>query len=241
MPRFFIDENAVNGDIITVTGGDAVHIGRSLRMKTGDSITFCREGTDFVSVIEKMTSDEVFCRITERLPSSSEPRLKLTVFQALPKQDKPELIIQKCTELGASRIVFFISKRCVSRPDSKSAEKKLIRWRKIAEEAAKQSGRGNIPEICGIVSFDEALRELCENEISLLCYENGGERLSDIDFKGKSSCGVMIGAEGGFDRSEADICCEKGAVPIWLGKRILRCETCPIAVTSMIMLCAGEI
>ncbi|MBP1545747.1 MAG: RsmE family RNA methyltransferase, partial [Oscillospiraceae bacterium] len=102
MPRFFIDENAVNGDIITVTGGDAVHIGRSLRMKTGDSITFCREGMDFVSVIEKMTSDEVFCRITERLPSSSEPKLKLTVFQALPKQDKPELIIQKCTELGAS-------------------------------------------------------------------------------------------------------------------------------------------
>ena len=241
MPRFFIDESALNGDIITITGGDAVHIGRSLRMKTGDSITFCREGIDFESVIEKMTSDEVYCRVIEKIPSSSEPKLRLTIYQALPKQDKPELIIQKCTELGASRIVFFISKRCVSRPDEKSAEKKLMRWRKIAEEAAKQSGRGNIPEICGIMSFDEAVKDLCENEISLLCYENGGERLSEIDFSGKSTCGVMIGAEGGFDRTEADICCEKGAVPIWLGKRILRCETCPIAVTAMIMMSAGEV
>ena len=241
MPRFFIDESALNGDIITISGGDAVHIGRSLRMKIGDSITFCREGMDFESVIEKMTSDEVFCRVVEKIPSSSEPNLRLTIYQALPKQDKPELIIQKCTELGAAGIVFFISKRCVSRPDEKSAEKKLMRWRKIAEEAAKQSGRGNIPEICGIMSFDEAVKDLCENEISLLCYENGGERLSEIDFSGKTTCGVMIGAEGGFDRTEADICCEKGAVPIWLGKRILRCETCPIAVTAMIMMSAGEV
>lgn len=241
MPRFFIDESALNGDIITITGGDAVHIGRSLRMKTGDSITFCREGIDFESVIEKMTSDEVYCRVIKKIPSSSEPKLRLIIYQALPKQDKPELIIQKCTELGAARIVFFISKRCVSRPDEKSAEKKLMRWRKIAEEAAKQSGRGNIPEICGIMSFDEAVKDLCENEIPLLCYENGGERLSEIDFSGKSTCGVMIGAEGGFDRTEADICCEKGAVPIWLGKRILRCETCPIAVTAMIMMSAGEV
>lgn len=240
MPRFFIDETALCGDVITVRGGDAVHIGRSLRMKIGDDITFCREGTDFVSVIEKMTSEEVICRVKEEIPSSSEPSLRLTIFQALPKQDKPELIIQKCTELGAARIVFFISKRCVSRPDERSAEKKLLRWQKIAEEAAKQSGRGIIPEICGIISFDEAVRELCENDIPLLCFENGGERLSDIDFSEKKTCGVMIGAEGGFDRSEADKCCENGAVPIWLGKRILRCETCPIAVTAMIMLSAGE-
>ena len=241
MPRFFIDESALNGDIITITGGDAVHIGRSLRMKTGDSITFCREGIDFESVIEKMTSDEVYCRVVEKIPSSSEPKLRLTIYQALPKQDKPELIIQKCTELGAARIVFFISKRCVSRPDEKSAEKKLMRWRKIAEEAAKQSGRGNIPEICGIMSFDEAVKDLCENEISLLCYENGGERLSEIDFSGKTTCGVMIGAEGGFDRDEEEKACAAGATPIWLGKRILRCETCPIAVTAMIMLSAGEV
>lgn len=240
MPRFFIDENSLCGDIITVTGGDAVHIGRSLRMKIGDEITFCREGFEYITVIEKMTSDEVFCKVKEKIPSSSEPDIRLTLFQALPKQDKPELIIQKCTELGASEIVFFISKRCVSRPDEKSAEKKISRYRKIAEEAAKQSGRGIIPEIRGILSFDEAVMELMQKDISLFCYENGGKRLSEIEFSNAASCGVMIGAEGGFDRSEADMVCQKGAVPIWLGKRILRCETCPIAVTSVIMNITGN-
>lgn len=240
MPRFFIDESSLCGDVITVSGGDAVHIGRSLRMKTGDEITFCREGMEYISVIEKMTSDEVFCRVTEKIASSSEPDFRLTIFQALPKQDKPELIIQKCTELGASEIVFFISKRCVSRPDDKSAAKKIARYRKIAEEAAKQSGRGKIPEIGDILSFEEAAERLMENDISLLCYENGGKRLAEVDFEKGKSCGVMIGAEGGFDRTEAEYICEKGAVPIWLGKRILRCETCPIAVTSVIMNITGN-
>ena len=131
MPRFFIDEDALRGDEIVITGGDAVHIGRSLRMKTGDEITFCRMGIEYKTVIEKMTSDEVYCKITEQSPSSSEPRLRLSLYQALPKQDKAELIIQKCTELGAAEIVFFLSRRCVSRPDEKSAQKKLIRWQKI--------------------------------------------------------------------------------------------------------------
>lgn len=241
MPRFFIEEGAVNGDIITVTGGDAVHIGRSLRMKTGDEITFCREGTEYFCVIEKMTSDEVFCRIKEKAPSDSEPDIRLTIFQALPKGDKPELIIQKCTELGASEIVFFISKRCVSRPDGKSAENKLRRWQKVAEEAAKQSGRGKIPVIRGMISFEQAANELLQADIPLFCYENGGKRLSEIDFSGKTQWGVMIGAEGGFDRDEADLVCGMGAVPVWLGKRILRCETCPVAVTAVIMNITGNI
>lgn len=240
MPRFFIDESSVCGDMITITGGDAVHIGRSLRMKIGDGITFCREGMEYVSVIDRMTSDEVICRVVEKLPSSSEPDLKLTIYQALPKQDKPELIIQKCTELGASEIVFFISRRCVSRPDEKSAEKKLMRYRKIAEEAAKQSGRGEIPVIPPFMTFEEAVNDLVSKDVSLLCYENGGNKLSEIDLSSARSCGVMIGAEGGFDRAEADRACEMGAIPIWLGKRILRCETCPIAVTAVIMNMSGN-
>lgn len=240
MPRFFIEETALSGDIITVTGGDAVHIGRSLRMKTGDKITFCREGNDYLSVIEKMTSEEVYCKVMEIIPSSSEPRLDLTLYQALPKQDKPELIIQKCTELGASEIVFFLSKRSVSRPDEKSAAKKLSRWTKIAEEAAKQSGRGKIPAVRGIITFEQAISELSEKDISILCYENGGKSLNEFDFMGKARCGVMIGAEGGFDRAEAEYAEKAGAELVWLGKRILRCETCPVAVTAIIMNLAGE-
>lgn len=241
MPRFFIEESALNEEKIIVTGPDAVHIGRSLRMKTGEEIIFCRRGTEYKTVIERITAEEVYCRITEKSPSMAEPDMRLTVYQALPKLDKAELIIQKCTELGAAEIVFFLSRRCVSRPDERSAEKKLERWKKIAEEAAKQSGRGMIPEIKGILSFEEAVLSLCEKEAALFCYENGGKRLSEISFSGISSCGVMIGSEGGFDRDEEQTACEKGAVPIWLGKRILRCETCPIAVTAIIMNISGNL
>ena len=240
MPRFFIDKSAVCGDMITVTGGDALHIGRSLRMKNGDGITFCREGVEYISVIDRITPTEVYCKVLETVPSSSEPSLRLTIYQALPKQDKPELIIQKCTELGAAEIVFFISKRCVSRPDDRSAEKKMARYRKIAEEAAKQSGRGEIPLIGGLLTFEEAVKSLGEKDISLICYENGGGRLSETDFSAAATCGVMIGAEGGFDRGEVEKACENGAAPVWLGKRILRCETCPIAVTAVIMNLSGN-
>ncbi|MCM1577399.1 MAG: 16S rRNA (uracil(1498)-N(3))-methyltransferase [Ruminococcus sp.] len=240
MPRFFISETALQGDIITVTGGDAVHIGRSLRMRPGENITFCRRGTEYESVIEKITAEEVVCRVVNAAPSQSEPDMTLNIYQAMPKGDKAELIVQKCTELGAGEITFFISSRCVSRPDKKSGGKKIERLRKIAEEAAKQSGRGNIPQIKGIISFDEAVNELCKKQLPLICYENGGGRLSDISFGGIAECGVMIGSEGGFDRDEYETAVKKGAREIWLGKRILRCETCPIAVTAVIMNLSGN-
>ncbi len=240
MPRFFINEEAVNGDMITVREGDAVHIGRSLRMKPGERITFCRQGMDYESVIEKITAEEVICRVESCEASKSEATLNLSLYQALPKGDKAELIVQKCTELGASGITFFISSRCVSRPAGKSGDKKIARLQKIAEEAAKQSGRGIIPEIRGIISFREAVDELCKNEIPLFCYENGGGKLAEISFENAVSCGVMIGAEGGFDRAEAEEAQRGGAAAVWLGKRILRCETCPIAVTAVIMNLSGN-
>lgn len=240
MPRFFIDETGLSAECITVKGSDALHIGRSLRMRVGDDIVFCREGTDFLCTITQITAETVTCRINERKPVSAEPTMSLTIYQALPKKDKPELIIQKVTELGASRVVFFISNRCVSRPDEKSAEKKLLRYRKIAEEAAKQSGRGIIPQVDGLMSLSEALEDIKKSELKLICYENGGKRLSEMELHTVKSCAVMIGAEGGFEHSEVNEAVEAGCVPIWLGERILRCETCPIAVTAVIMNLSGN-
>ncbi len=238
MPRFFTDKPA--SDIITVTGSDARHIGYSLRMKKGDPITFCHMGTDYLCRIEEMTGDEVVCRVEKTEQSRSEPTVKLTLYQAYPKQDKLERIIQKTVELGVSRIVPFISARCVSRPDERSAAKKLDRLRRIAEEAAKQSGRGVIPEVSDITDFRAAMEDMKKNDIKLFCYENGGVRLSDIAFPKSGSIGLMIGSEGGFERSEADAAEQAGAVRIWLGERILRCETCPVAVTAVIMNLTGN-
>lgn len=233
MPRFFTPEKP--SETITVTGSDARHIGYSLRMKTGDKLTFCHGGTDYSCAIESMTENEVICRVESSSPTLAEPSVNLTIYQAYPKQDKLELIIQKTAELGACRIVPFLSARCVARPDKRTYEKKQARFQKIAEEAAKQSGRGRVPEVAPLMTFAEALEDMGHCDLSLLCYENGGKRLKEVDFPNGGSIGVMIGSEGGFERSEAETAEKAGAVPIWLGERILRCETCPIAVTAIIM------
>ncbi|MGN0553651.1 MAG: RsmE family RNA methyltransferase [Oscillospiraceae bacterium] len=238
MPRFFIDHEP--NDYIKVEGADARHIGYSLRMKVGDELTFCRTGTDYICEIEEMTEGSILCRVKSTEPSKCEPNLKLTIYQAFPKQDKFEQIIQKVTELGAVKIVPFLSRRCVSRPDKKDYAKKRERFMRIAEEAAKQSGRGIIPEICELLSFDEAVKDMSSAQIKLICYENGGEKLAEIDFASAETAAVMIGAEGGFERSEVEKAVENGAKPIWLGERILRCETCPIAVTAIIMNLSGN-
>lgn len=233
MPRFFTNKPAC--DVIVVTGSDARHIGYSLRMKKGDPLTFCHAGTDYLCRIEDMTECEVTCRVERTEPSRSEPTVSLTLYQAYPKQDKLEQIIQKTTELGVTRIVPFISARCVSRPVGAAADKKLERMRRIAEEAAKQSGRGIIPEIADVTDFRAAVEDMRKNDMKLFCYENGGKRFSEIAFPKSGSIGLMIGSEGGFERSEADAAEQAGAVKIWLGERILRCETCPVAAAAIIM------
>lgn len=238
MPRFFAD--TANGSIIAVTGDDARHIGRSLRMKIGDEITFCNSGVDYICRIDSISDSEVVCTVENSFPTKSEPSIMLTLYQAIPKQDKLELIIQKTAELGVSRIVPFLSARCVSRPDKKEFDKKLDRLRKISLEAAKQAGRGVIPEISPLMTFDEAVLDMQSSDIKIICYENEGNRLSDTGIDSSKSVAVMIGSEGGFERGEVDKAVSAGAVPVWLGRRILRCETCPIAVSAVIMSLSGN-
>lgn len=238
MPRFFTDSPA--DDFIRVTGSDARHIGFSLRMKPGEALTFCCKGIDYHCVIDSITESEVLCRVESTEPSRSEPTVSLTLYQAYPKQDKLEFIIQKTTELGIARIVPFISARCVARPDEKSYAKKRERFQKIAEEAAKQSGRGIIPKIAPLMTMNEAINDMKNNDVKLFCYENGGERLGNISLPQTGSIALMIGSEGGFERAEAEAAAAAGAVQIWLGERILRCETCPVAVTSIIMNLTGN-
>lgn len=238
MPRFFCDN--INGDKITVTGADATHIGRSLRMRVGDELTFCNNGTDYECAIDYITEDEVGCSIVKSFPTESEPTVKVTLYQAMPKQDKLETIIQKTVELGITRIVPFISKRCVSRPSQKEFEKKRDRLYKISESASKQAGRGIIPEIAGLMTFDEAVKDMRDNDIKIICYENEGTKIADLIDNSSKSIGIMIGSEGGFERGEVDKAVENGTVAVWLGKRILRCETCPVAVTAIIMSLTGN-
>lgn len=238
MPRFFTEK--VTSDIIHITGEDANHIGRSLRMRIGDDITVCSEGRDHHCRITSITSDEVVLEVQSSELCAAEPTVNVTLYQAVPKSDKLSSIIQKSVELGAVRIVPVLTRRCVARPAKKEFEKKLTRLQKIAESAAKQSGRGIIPEVANMITFDEAVTEMSKADAAMLFYEEGGVRFNEVPLQNVRDIAVFIGSEGGLDPMEAEKAKDAGIYNVWLGNRILRCETAPIAVISVLMQLTGN-
>lgn len=240
MPRFFVPP--FTGEETSVTGEDGRHIARSLRMKTGDSLTLCDgEGTDYQCEITGFSGDEVWVRVLERLPSHSEPTVRVTVYQGIPKGDKMDAIVQKAVELGAAEIVPVAMRRCVSRPDEKSAVKKAARWQKIADEAAKQSGRGTLPKVLAPMGFSQAVERAFADGAVLLFYEGGGAPLREVICGETGHISFFIGPEGGVDDSEVALLTEKGAKTATLGPRILRTETAPLAALTAIMLLTGNL
>lgn len=233
MARFFIDKNNISEKSILINGDDVLHISRVLRMREGDTLTLCDgEKTDYLCEIASISKKEVICSILEKEENRNECEAEITLYQGVPKGAKMDLIIQKCVELGAARIVPFVSQRTVA-----TAKGKLDRFQKIALEAAKQSGRGIVPEVSEIVSFDDAISSLMENELSLFAYEESrGFTLKDaLREKKSSSVGIMIGPEGGFSPEEAKAAENAGAVTVSLGNRILRTETAGLSVISNII------
>lgn len=247
MPRFFVENESILCDRIVICGEDAKHISLSLRARVGEKLTVCDGlGTDYECEISDITKNEVNLSVLEKKKSIAEPSVEFTLYQALVKSDKFDFIVQKCTELGVSRIVPVCTDRCVSKPDEDSLSKKVVRWNKIAKEAAMQSGRGVIPVVENAVSFDEALSEMKRADMPFLCYE-AGERLSlDVIYE---KCGArqnvktaafLIGPEGGISEKEAEKAIEKGIFLASLGPRILRAETAPLCAVSAVMLLSGN-
>lgn len=237
MPRFFVSPDKVSDGKIVIDTDDVGHIMRVLRMKMGDILTVCDTcGNDYEAKIFAAEDGKIVCDILSSTQSATEPYTCVTLFQALPKAQKMEYIIQKTTELGISRIVPVKMSRCVVKW-GKGDEKKIARWQKIAEAAAKQSGRGIIPELVEPVSFDEALRQLLENEIFFAPYECEEKTKIKQVLSGKKAktAGFIIGSEGGFDLSEIEKIKSAGIQTVTLGKRILRTETAGEAVLSMMM------
>lgn len=244
MPRFFIDY--VPDDTAVITGGDARHIAQALRMRRGEKLVLCDcLGMDYDGEIERIEPGgaSVLVRVLGCCRSVSEPSLRVTLYQALPKQDKFDTVVQKAVELGVYRIVPVLSARCVSRPDEKAFAKKRQRWQKIADAAAKQSGRGILPQVGGLVHFSEAVREAAGQEggISLLFYEGGGERILKLLREGVSSAAAFIGPEGGFEPGEVALAQRAGVLRATLGPRILRTETAPIAALAAMMQATGNL
>lgn len=247
MPRFFVRGDSVADNVVTVKGEDAHHIARSLRMAVGEEITVCdMQGNEYTCRISAFDEDrEVRAEILSARHSENEPPCRIRLFQALPKGDKLDTIIQKAVECGASEIIPFESERCIVKIKSDAEERKTERRKRISAEAAKQCGRSVIPEVYPSVSYAEALNMASDSELVLFCYEGDGthplgEILRGYGDRIPESISIFIGSEGGFSAKEADTARESGMTMTGLGKRILRTETASGFVLACLA-CAFEL
>lgn len=244
MPKFFVKNNQIENNIVKILGEDVKHISNVLRMKLDDEIQVCDTDTsnNYIVKLKDFSKDEIIGEIKEKILSEAESDINITIFQGIPKSDKMELIIQKSTELGVKEITPVDMERCVSKISSKDEKKKIERWQKISEVAAKQSGRDIIPKINNVVK----IKDICENienfDMVIVPYEKEGKfdfkqaiDLAKEQKKENLSIGIVIGPEGGFDSNEIEKMKNFGAQVVTLGKRILRTETVALAMISVIM------
>ena len=238
MPKYFVTPDAVKDSEIEITGEDAKHIGTVLRAKLGEKITVCDGyNNDYECVISEIQKEKVVAKIESKEECQAEAQTKITLFQALPKADKMELIIQKCTEIGVCEYVPVSTERAVVKIDKNKGAKKVERWQKIAESAAKQSGRGIIPEVKDVMSFDEAIKMAKALDGAIIPYELEEERgIKEFakGFEGKS-IGIFIGPEGGFSKNEIEKAVSEGIMSVTLGRRILRTETAGIVASAVLL------
>ena len=247
MPRFFVPQKNIDQKMNSafICGEDSRHISRSLRMAVGDEIIISDgEGAEYEGVIARFDEERVYLDLRDCRKNTTEPPFKARIFQALPKGERLDTVIQKATECGAFSIETFESEFCIAKEKSDSAERKLERRRKIALEAAKQCGRGIVPTIEPTCSFEEAVIKASKADIPIFCYEGEGTLpLSELILdkrRGFSTSegicpeiSVVIGSEGGFSSREAEFAKNNGMLLAGLGKRILRTET----VASFVLAC----
>lgn len=232
MPRFFCDQIANNQ--VMITGEDAKHITKVLRMKMGESITINDKARmDYECEVAEL-GETVLLNIQSKHENETEPKVEIVLYQALPKSDKLDFIVQKAVELGVTKIVPMMTKFCIAKADEKSFEKKLVRYNKIAFEAAKQSGRGIIPVVENILNFEQAIQQ-GKDACSILYYEHGGAQTNVIVKQDVTRVNIYVGSEGGFAGEEVSYAKKRGVQLGTLGKLILRCETAPIVGISLVL------
>lgn len=237
MHNFFVSNNQIENDKVHIIGQDAKHISQVIRMKKDEKIFVCNKenGDRYLAEIYNIEKDEVICTIIESV-EGTEPNIKITLFQGLPKSDKMEMIIQKSVELGVSEITPVEMKNCIAK--IKDEDKKISRWQAISESAAKQSKRTIIPKINKVEKIKNIKDKIKNYDLVIFAYENEKNiSLKNIlnDNKDVVKIAIIIGPEGGFDKEETKELEDFGAKAVSLGKTILRTETASIALISMIL------
>ena len=238
MYHFFIQPEQVAAEEVTILGSDVNHIKNVLRMKQGEKICVNDGSHEYLCSIAHLETESVTASIEQVSDKTSELPAKIVLFQGLPKADKMETIIQKCVELGVYEIVPVQMKRCVVKLDSKKEEAKRKRWQAISESAAKQAGRGLIPQVHPLMTYKEALAYAAGMEHILVPFEHAknmeATRTALTAVKPGEQVAIFIGPEGGFEDEEVAQAEAQGARAITLGRRILRTETAGMAVLAML-------
>ncbi len=243
MSKFFIKSNQIDNKKVKIIGEDVNHIKNVLRLKIDDDIKVCNSDNskNYICAISNISSELVECVILKETDDTSEGNVELHIYQGLPKADKMELIIQKGTELGVSKFIPVNFRRCIVKLSGKDEDKKIERWNKISEVAAKQCGRDLIPTVSNIKTIKNICEEIPNYDIVLVAYENErnkhikNELLRIKQLKENYKIAVIIGPEGGIEQEEVNLLEENGAKVVSLGKRILRTETVALQVSSIIM------
>ena len=241
MQKFFIEESQIENDKINITGEDVKHISSVLRMQKGEQILIGSKETleTYLTEIEQIEKEKVVAKIIEKLDTQTESNVEIDLYQGLPKADKMELIIQKTTEIGISKVTPVDMVRCIVKLDEKDTKKKIERWQKVAEGAAKQSKRSKIPEIKNKIKIKDLENIISQYDAFIVAYEEENEitlkqELKKLREQEKYKIGILVGPEGGIEEYEIERLKDKGAHIVTLGKRILRTETAGFVATSLI-------
>lgn len=246
MPKFFVKSNQIKNNKIEIINEDVNHIANVLRCKIGDKLNICNidNGENYEAEIIQINKDSIDLKIIKDIESESESNIHINILQGLPKADKMELIIQKSTELGVKEITPVNMERCVVKVNGKDEARKIERWQKIAEVAAKQSGRDIIPKVNNIIRLKDIEKILIDYNCILVTYEKEENNTlkhellnlkKEIKEKNNLNIAILIGPEGGISENEIDYLKQIGTKIITLGKRILRTETVALAVSSIIL------
>jgi 16S rRNA (uracil1498-N3)-methyltransferase len=240
MQRYFAPYKA-DENVFVITDEDYHHIVKVMRMKEQDQIICVSEGKAALCSVTKISDETVIADVVQWMGDSVELPVSVTIVSGLPKGDKLEWIIQKGTELGASRFIPFTAARSVIKWDEKKADKKINRWQKIAKEAAEQSHRNLVPEVVYPVNLSSLIETSKQYDVKLIAYEEAAREgeinnlVSSLNtIKQGGSLLAVFGPEGGLTQQEADQLVEHGFIRCGLGPRILRTETAPLYLLSAV-------
>lgn len=245
MPRFFVAPEQIKSGRVTITGPDVVHIVKVLRLGIGDALTVLDgRGKVYEAVVEQAGREAVSCAITNESAAGGALSVRITLVQGLPKGDKMDLIVQKATELGVFRLIPLVCERSVVKLSGDKPQRRIERWQRIAQEAAKQCRRPDVPEVLPPTGWEEVLNGMPDDVNALIPWEEENQKtlkktLGESELQGDVY--VFIGPEGGFTAAEVELARSRGVRPVTLGPRILRTETAGLAVTAIILYQFGDL